>query len=597
MVEVVKCPKGRKIIDQAIEATISSYDGTEALVTFTNHGLSSGDYVYIESDIDEYNGFWRVEVNNANSFKIQEYEGADFVEYYQDADIEYYQTQEHDWNSIFLPIVYKISNDLWPVNTADTARTISSHAGDNGYTEVTLSGDIKATEVNEFEFVKISGAVDENLNGVWQIVQVISNSNLVISLPYSSTDSFAGATIQYYYNNYQVKVKVFAGLNALHPWADKKPYSQVAELSLTPDENNIVMFSVADYIRVKIAIKNNLTLFSLPLNLDAFTGFYIATAESYDQSDMYSLGTFETEFSNDGCEGYAIAGKLPFKNLYSGDYANYVMTSGSPALWLTNRTRLIGIEDKYFDVSFIKNIRGLFWLIIDKYVEDYLTQTEVIEYPDQGIGVYRIPLEFNPVYSHYCIRAHTPGVPSSGGVPATTLAALSAWTNLTFGWTLGANPTVSINGNGGVSNWIRGAMVTTAGYDYEFSTSIEIDPSDPAITEHTWALLDSGGSVIDSVTFNYTTIGTKAETFTLSATSAGAYLALHITNNTPFNTKNATINSAVYNSPSVVDDSISAQDLTEEICIDIVEACDVADGFIQSDDIRLLEDGDFRLLE
>lgn len=598
MVSVVKTPQGHKIIDQAISATIVEGSGF-AVVTFPYHSLSTGDYIYLTSDIDEYNGFWYVDVVNADTFLIKQHEDADPVEFYQEVDIEYYQTQTHEWASIFLPIVYKITNNQWPTNTRDTARTVSSQADDNGFTVLNLSGELRAEGVNMLEFVRISGAADSDLNNIWQIVEVIDSDSVVVNIPYSVNNSFSGALVQYYYNNYQVRVKVWSGLNALHPWTEKKPYEEMAELSLTPDENNEVMFSVSDYIKSKVAVKNNLTLFSLPLNLDAFTGYYIQTAESYDQSDNYSLITAETDFSTDEFEGYAIAGKLPFKNTYSGDYADYVMTSGSPAQWLTNADRLLAVEDLYFDVSFIKNIRGLFWVIIDKYVSDYLQQTEVQVFQDQGIGVYRIPITVNPVYDSFCIRAHTPGVPASESVPVATLAALADWTNVTFGWTLGATPTISVNGNGGVSNYLEGAINTAAGYDYEFTTEIDIGVtgSSSPISVVTWALLDSSNNVIDSVTFNYTTAGTKAETFTLTSTSAGTSLAVNITNNTPFDTKNYTVTVADYDSPaSPPDDSIAEQDITEEICIDILETCEAQQGFTE-EDRRLLEDGDYRLLE
>jgi hypothetical protein len=36
--------------------------------------------------------------------------------------------------------------------------------------------------------------------------------------------------------------------------------------------------------------------------------------------------------------------------------------------------------------------------------------------------------------------------------------------------------------------------------------------------------------------------------------------------------------------------------ITEEICIDILDTCEAAEGFTE-EDRRLLEDGDFRLLE
>ena len=597
-VTVVKTPQGHKIIDQAIAATIIDSSG-DALITFPYHALTTGAYVYIDSDIDEYNGFWYVTVIDYESFKISEHSLDDFVEFYQEIDIEYYQTQPHDWSSIFLPIVYKATNDRWPTNTVDAVGLIVLNADDNGFTELTLAGPLAGLTA-ALQFVKISGGSDE-ANGVWQVVDIPVSNVVVINLPYESSGNLIGAAIQYYYNNYQVRVKVFAGLDPSHPWEDKKPYEEMAELSLTPDENNEVMFSVSDYIKSKVAIKNNLTLFSLPLNLDAFTGFYIQTAESYDSSDGYAITTTESSFAVDTFQGYAIAGKLPFKNVYSGDYADYIMTSGSPALWLTNMDRLLAVEDKYFDVSFIKNIRGLFWIIIDKYVSDYLTQTEVIEYSDQGIGVYRIPITPDSVYDSFCIRAYTPGVPSSGGPPAATLDALADWVNdpALPDWTWdGSNWVTSVNGNGGPSGYLGGEILTSAGFDYEFTTQLEIEDTGGAspVIEVTWALLDASFNEIDTAVFNYTSYGVKDETFTLSSVSAATYLGVFIQNDTPVDTKTFTLLAATYNAPAAPDDSIAAQNLTVEICIDILESCEVSEGFTP-EDIRLLEDGDYRLLE
>lgn len=597
MVTVVTRPQGHKIIDQSIEATITESYGGDAIVTFPYHGLGDGDYVYITSDIDEYNGFWYVTAIDTNTFKISEGATTDFVEYYQDADIEYYQTQEHDWSSIFLPIVYKCQNDRWPTNTVDSATLILINADDNGFTELTTLGSIKAN-INALEFLKISNATSPEANGVWQIVEVVLSNVYVINLPYELSGNLIGATVQYYYNNYQVKVKIFSGLPPLHPWYDKKPYAEVAELSLTPDENNQVMFSISDYIKMKVAIRNNLTLYSLPLNLDAFTGFYISTAESYDDSDNYSLTTTESSFEIDTFEGYAIAGKLPFKNIYSGDYADYILTSGSPARWLTNHARLLAVEGYFFDISFIKNIRGDFQIIIDKYVGDYAI-TETIDYVDQGIGVYRIPITPDANYDSFCVRAYTPGVPGSSGVPPTTLEPLADWENESFGWVTGANPTISVNGNGGQSNYLVGEIATTAGYSYEFSTELDIGVtgSSTPTSEITWALLDGSFNEIDTAVFNYTTAGVKSETFTLDSPTAAVYLGVKVTNNTPFDTKNYTINEGTYNAPAEPpDDSIPAQTLTGEICIDILETCESIEQFTQTAR-RLLEDGEYRLLE
>lgn len=598
MVTVVKNPTGHKIIDQVVTGEVTD-SGGDALIVFPYHSLGTGDYIYAISDIEDYNGFWYVTVIDANSFKISEYDGAGFVGFEQEISFDYYQTNSHEWSSIFLPIVYKLSNDRWPVNTVDTARSVSSFTDDNGYTNLNLSGALRSS-FNALEFVEISGASDE-LNGVWQIVEVVTTSDITIDLPYHIDNNFSGATVQYYYNNYQVKVKVFGGLPTSHPWYTKKPFVEVAELSLTPDENNLVTFSVSDYIKGKVAIKNNLLIASYPLNLDAFTAFYISHSEEYDISDNYSLSTIENDFSVDSFEGYAVAGKLPFKNAYSGHYSDYVLTSGSPAHWLTAFSRLFAIEDLYFDISFIKNVRGEFWIIIDKYVSDYLTLTEVVPYTDQGVGVYRIPIEVSSVYDSFCVHAYTPGSPSTAGVPATTLADINDWEDKPGGQTWGGLVT-SVNGSGGISDYLLWEIVTAAGFSYEFTTSIDLQTNAPTepIFEIIWALLDASYNVVDTVTFNYTTAGVKTETFDLISTTDAKYLGLFATNNTPFDTKQVEVTAVAYNSPGAVDDSVDAQVLTEEICIDIMQACapDIEGGDTPEEDFfRLLETGFFRLLE
>jgi hypothetical protein len=107
--------------------------------------------------------------------------------------------------------------------------------------------------------------------------------------------------------------------------------------------------------------------------------------------------------------------------------------------------------------------------------------------------------------------------------------------------------------------------------------------------------MDIAGIVLDYVGFNYTTAGVKTETFTLNGSGDGLYVSMYVTNNTPFDTKNYDIQSFVYNAVTPPDDSIPAQTITETICIKILEECD--NTFIADDDIRLTEDGDFRILE
>ena len=603
MVTITSRPQGHKIIDQAITAQITDSSG-DALVTFASHGLSDGDFVYIESDIEDYNGFWEVDVISANTFKLVQ---DDFVEYFQDQEITYYQTQGHDWSSVFLPIMYKATNDRWPMNSVDAVSIILANVDDNGFTEITTPGPIK-TGNKALEFVKISGASSPEANGVWQIVEIPLSNVYVLNLPYESSGNLIGASVQYYYNNYQVRVKVYAGLPASHPWQEKKIMEEVAELSLTPDDNNQVVFSVSDYIKMKVAIKNNLTLFSLPLNLDAFTGFYISVGESYDASDNYTLYTVESEFTDDTFEGYAVAGKLPFKNVYSGDYSDYVWTSGSPARWLTNRERLLAVEGYYFDISFIKSVVGDFNVIIDKYNQDYLQETEVIPYDDQGVGVYRIPITPDATFTSFCVRVSTDGTPAIPGeeVEVEDFPDMSTWLNLGTGgdWTISSTPSYNTFGVGtskelrstpGYTGFVLGREYTVE-VDYEkahsFGTedirTLTVDINDsvgaPLFGEDTiLALGDTSGTIVVTFTDTGVPIPVRGIEFHYDSGSAD----------------NATITITglriFYNTEGTP--GTDPATLTETICIDILETCEVESGFTPSGDRRLLEDGDYRLLE
>lgn len=594
MVSVVKRPTGHKLIDQAITATIiESYEG-DALVTFPYHALTTGDTVYITSDIEEYNGFWYVTVVTADSFKISEYEDAAFVEFYQEVDIEYYQTQSHDWSSIFLPIVYKLTTDKWPTNNLNTSRTVSSATDDNGFTNLVLSGALIGS-INALEFVKISGGAEE-INGVWQVVEVISTSNVVISLPYDSANSFSGVTVQYYYNNYQAKVKIYAGLPADHPWQAKKPYTEVAELSLTPDENNEVMFSISDYISSDVKVRNNLTLYSLPLNLDAFTGFYISTSETYDQSDNYSLYTEETFFIPDTFEGYAIAGKLPFKNIYSGDYADYVYTSGSPARWLTVQERPLMVVGYFFDLSFIKNTIGNFNAVITKYIADYATTTETVAYTDMGVGVYRIPITPDANYDSFCLQiivdAHSEEVEET----LTEDFDLSLWTNGNEGltdWTTGiANPFVNIVGTN--SEFLLFPYATIAGQTYSYEYEFFADNTGVGTKTYQLLFLDAAFLAVGFSFIDIPGDGTHSGAVNITPSSNGTYIAVKVSSIAVPMDITAIRVSLVYTVSETVE--VPATVVTEEICMDILDACDVSDGFTPSG-IRLLEDGGYRLLE
>jgi len=592
MVTVVKTPQGHKIIDEAITADIID-GGITAFVYSVYHQLTTGDYVYITSDIDEYNGFWYVTVIDADNFRISEYAGTSYVPYYQDAEIEYYQTQPHDWSSIFLPIVYKCTNDRWPVNTVDTARTVSTVSDDNGFTRLALSGNIRFGTANMLDFVRIYNNVDSDLNTIWQIVEVNDQDDITIDLPYDVANVFTSVTIQYYYANYQVRIKIYAGLNATHPWQAKKPFEEMADLALTPDADGNVMFSVSDYIKSKVAIKNNLTLFSLPLNLDAFTGFYIETAESYDQSDNYSLYTTDPVFDADDFEGYAIAGKLPFKNVYSGDYADYVFTDGSPALWLTNADRLLAVEGYYFDISFIKNVVGAFVVHIDKYVSDYVASNEDVVYDDYGIGVYRIPITPDAGYDSFCVRVEVDATEETIEIPPELLN-LALMTNEPASgdlpnWTLGALPFILGQAQSDNLSYAMAIPISTIQINYK----IRIENKALGFGQFQFETLDGAFATLDAVFINANTNGIYEGSVDLVVAGVASYLTLTYQNGFIWDMYLEEL-SIGEGTTEIIE--VPGAVITEEICIDILDDCDATSVVIPSN-VRLLEDGYYRILE
>lgn len=356
-VTIEKRPIG-VILDTCVTATINQdYNSVYATVNYTSHGLTDGDWVYIQSNVENYNGFWQVEVTNANEFILID---NPYVEWIVDAIITYCpQSTTHGWSCIHLPIVYELSNTRYPTNSVDPVRTISSITDDNGYLNLNLSGPLGTFE--DLAFVKLSNCPDSDFDGIYQIIDKLSTSAVTINMAYSSATAsgIVGASINIIYTNYVMVVRVYAGINSAHTWADQKPYELAATLEITPDENNRAKFSINEILKGFIETSNNLLQPSLPNNLDAWCMFFIEVGEQYDTSDGYTVTTFEGGFASDQSEfeGYAANAKLPFKNIHSGYLSEYVMTNSTAKfLTLFSIPVLFSCGDTpncYQDISFI----------------------------------------------------------------------------------------------------------------------------------------------------------------------------------------------------------------------------------------------------
>lgn len=396
---IVNRPYGFHLGD-AVAATITNNFGNSEF-NKTSHGLIGGDWVYVYSEISEYNGFWRVNTTTANTFQVTSDESGVYdPPFIVEADITYYPSiypgDLHYWNCIHLPIVYKLKSDIWPINGTDTARTITTFSNYNGYTYLNLSGDLKSSgNAASLESVILSGT---SVDGVYKIIQWIKDTNIVINLPYSAGNVLSSGTCQYYYFNYHARIKIYAGIKSGHTWNSYKPIEEVAEVRCIPDSNGIITLNISEYIKEKIKINSNNTILgTLPNNVDAWCNYYIAYAESYDDSNMYTLSEYVSSYTDDSFFiGFAVNSKLPFKNRYSGAMSEYVSGQTATTLqkWLTVFEEPTMWAGKYFDVSFIKNSDAAGDYINRKmYVNDVLVDENNDTVTNYNQGVYRYAVE------------------------------------------------------------------------------------------------------------------------------------------------------------------------------------------------------------
>lgn len=406
-VSVLKRPTGFILTNDITGGYIQNSGGHATYGFSSGHNLSTGDYVYIKSKVKEYNGFWYAQVIDGINFKIREYATAALVAWIKDLIVtadrpaSVFEATTHTWNCVHLPVVYKLSNDRWPINSVDTARTISSVTDSNGYCSIVSSGNMTAAVGNiaALEYVIISNATDSTLNGVWQVTTAMSDTTFILEIPYSAANDTAltGATIQYYYNNFNVKVQIFGGLNSGHVYYAQEPYALLATIDVIPDEYGICTFSISEYLKQNVAIENNLLQGTLPNNLDAFTMFFIKYAEVYDDSDGITLTQITPTYTNDTAnfEGYAINAKLPFKNVYSGAMSEYASGDANQK-FLTAFVRPTIFSGKYFDLSWINTVDTAGYIITLRqkyYLNDVLVTTVDVDQEQFDAGVYRLELD------------------------------------------------------------------------------------------------------------------------------------------------------------------------------------------------------------
>lgn len=439
MVSVLSRPQSFKIASGQA-ATIEEDYTADATVVKTNHSLPNNSWVFIKSRVEDYNGFWKILVMNANRFQLQNGHG-DLLSYVVDADITYFAqlgTEFYNWSAVFNPIVYRLKNNLWPNNSGDTIRLVTGFDNSNGSVRITTNASIGGG-AQDYDFIQIANTVD--MDGVYQITDLQTGSLFVIDLAYSSSYSFLNATVQIYHRNYNIMVRVSSGFLPAADWYPVKPIAPIATFRLIPDQNNEVMLSVHELLQASINQRNGTLLATLPNNTDFWTSFYIEYAESYDSGQNGEVVQIDQAFTSDESTfvGYAANAKMPFKNRYSGfmtEYLDKFLTIFDTPVMFAG---CADIDDCYFDLSFFG---GEFANQVAKqqwYKNGILLSTTGKAIGSSGAGIYRFQPDQNCDYDRVDITVVNSFLQTEE---------LDQWVNENTGpgpsWAPGATPNVTI---------------------------------------------------------------------------------------------------------------------------------------------------------
>ncbi len=501
-VSIINRPNGYTIgtVVNTIGSVTDNGSG-DAVFNITGHGYSNGNTVYIKSTVSQYNGMFTVSVGNANQFRIISiYNGVDFIGFINDASGTVTQMiNSHDWNCVHLPIMYKISNTAWPTNSINTVRTISSVTNTNGYCDITASGDTNVSAA--LEFVKITNA--GALSGVYQVKTFASNTSFTIDLAYSSANDTAltGASIQYYYNNYYLSIKIYGGLPAGHTHEAQKPSGYITEIKSLPDSDNVSTIYINEIIKTKInALSNNTLLGTLPNNIDFWTSFYIQVAETYDVVSSGRLTTFTSSYTDDiGNLFYAANAKLPFKNIHSGSLSDYIMNEDSPGKFLTLFEEPVIFNGYYYDISFIDPVgtEGDSGLEINGVLN-------TINYGTDGPGLYRYSIDGSECEDlEVALRR-----PQEYGEDIINGSTGFSDDGLTTKWLIAP---YELSGKGIQSDSFPGLIPRDETID------ITLNVSSGALQNVTVDLIDGSGSTIQTVNFGDISAGLNTQTVTTNA--------------------------------------------------------------------------------
>lgn len=301
------------------------------------------------------------------------------------------------WNAAHLPIMYRFTSNIFPVNTLDNSDAYSMVSNDNGYAKLTYP-----VSYNVYEpglFVTVEGSV---YNGIY-LIRSVDVGTITIDAPYSTTDT---GTVIKHYNNYHVRIKVYTGVPAGHPQYGTNPIAYRGTEYIVPNIDGVINFDVSTWARVQLLSTDVYAFSDTSVNdLNAWTGFYIAYAESYDAVLGGDIVTNITAFTEDPEVYYAINAKLPFQYNNAGNMGEYTAPiGGNYRSLLTNAEELVYFTGTRSVVSAIVTADDFTDFSVALVVRQYdqngnLLDTGSIPVSNNGEGVYRIPLHSHTILS------------------------------------------------------------------------------------------------------------------------------------------------------------------------------------------------------
>lgn len=290
------------------------------------------------------------------------------------------------WNSATLPIQYTFGNDKFPENTLDDVDSFGSVSDNNGYAQINLITGYEVYVAKEWIYVEGWSNYED---GPYQIKSV-SGSDITLFISYNGDDT---GTVQRYYNNYTLLIRVYSGLPAGHVLEPEKPTVLVTTLEQVPFSNNVDT-DISGAVRTKVSTENLINEFN-SVDWNLFTSFYVEVAERYDAVVDGEVVNFTSDFVSDiGDILFASHGVNQFQSSNGGNMYQYVSRPFGGD-FITDFEEPVMFSGRYYDISILSDDLPASVLEVKELdINGVLINTFDIDlsYLDEDSGVYRFPL-------------------------------------------------------------------------------------------------------------------------------------------------------------------------------------------------------------